>query len=97
VASDDDARRDRSPAPRRGAALPAVLVVVGAALLAAGAGLASRWSSGSGWFAYAPLSGTTFAPSPSPAPGLVLAVVAAGGILVGLGVGLAVGRRRGDG
>jgi heme/copper-type cytochrome/quinol oxidase subunit 1 len=93
---DDEAGPGRTPAPPR-AALPAVLAVVGAALLAVGAWLASRWSASFGWFAYAPLSGTAFVPSLSPPPGLVLAVVAAGGVLVGLGAGLALGRRRRDG
>ncbi len=72
-----------------------MLVALGAALLAGGAWLASRWSASFGWFAYAPVSGATFTPALTPAPGLVLAVVAAGGILVGLGVGLALARRRG--
>lgn len=100
MTTDDDAGPDRSPAPRRSTALPVVLVAAGAALLAVGGWLASRWSFAVGWFAYAPLSGAAFAPSLSPAPGLVLAVVAAGGILVGLGVGLRLGSRtgpRGDG
>ncbi|TWH33805.1 hypothetical protein [Isoptericola variabilis] len=46
-----------------------------------------------GWFAYAPLSETTFVPSPHPLLLTALAVGAVGVLLVGVAVGIVVGRR----
>lgn len=70
----------------------ATLVVVGLALLAAAAWFASRPTS-AGWFAYAPLSDTTFVPVGAYPPGLSALLAAAGALLVGIASGFVLGRR----
>lgn len=72
----------------------AALVLVGVALLAVAAWVASRPTS-SGWFAYAPLSGTTFVPRGAYPLGTAALLAGAGALLVGGAVGFVVGRRSG--
>ncbi|MFE5342849.1 hypothetical protein ACFQ80_21700 [Isoptericola sp. NPDC056578] len=67
-------------------------LVVGVVLLLVGIRIELP-RAGSGWFAYAPLSGTVFVPG----NGLYWfgpALVGAGALLVGLGGGFLLGRRR---
>ncbi|MFF8345478.1 hypothetical protein ACF049_03925 [Cellulosimicrobium funkei] len=86
------------PAPRpvrpRGAAVVLVaLVVLGVGLLLAALWVASRPTS-FGWFAYAPVSGTTFVPVGAYPPGAAALLAGAGALLVGGAVGFVLGRRR---
>jgi heme/copper-type cytochrome/quinol oxidase subunit 1 len=69
------------------------LVVLGLVLLGAAAWVGSRPMS-SGWFAYAPLSDTTYVPGPGPALGTAALLSGAGALLVGGAAGFVVGRRR---
>jgi heme/copper-type cytochrome/quinol oxidase subunit 1 len=84
------------PAPRRRAPAWLLLVagVVGAALAGVGTWLLAR--PGPGWFAYAPVSGSTY--QPSRAGGLPVALLVLGLVLLGASVaGGVVRRRRGAG
>ncbi|MFC8920990.1 hypothetical protein [Cellulosimicrobium sp. NPDC057127] len=78
--------------PRGATVVLVVLVVVGVALLGGAAWLASRPLS-FGWFAYAPLSETTFSPVGAYSPGLSALLAAAGALLLGLAGGFLLGRR----
>ncbi|MGW2093564.1 hypothetical protein [Promicromonospora sukumoe] len=83
------------PAPRRPVSTRAVLVVllvVGLALLAAAVWSGTRPVS-YGWFAYAPLSDTTYVPNPGLAPGTTALLAGLGALLVGGAAGFVVGRR----
>lgn len=83
------------PVPRRGRAarvvLPA-LVVLGLVLLGAAAWVESRPAPGD-WFAYAPLSDTTYVPVGTSAPGTAVLLSGAGALLIGGAAGFVVGRR----
>lgn len=68
------------------------LVVLGLALLCAAAWVGNR-PAPSGWFAYAPLSDTTYVPGGVSSPGTVALLSAAGTLLLGGAAGFAVGRR----
>jgi hypothetical protein len=46
-----------------------------------------------GWFAYAPLSDTTYVPRGTPAPGTAVLLSGAGALLIGGAAGFVVGRR----
>ncbi|MGM7423279.1 hypothetical protein [Cellulosimicrobium sp. CpK407] len=72
----------------------AALVLVGVALLAVAGWVASR-PTASGWFAYAPLSGTTFVPGGAYPLGTAALLAGAGALLLGGAVGFVVGRRSG--
>ena len=90
-------RPQPAPRPRRvsvATVVLAALVLLGVALLLAAAWLAGRPTS-SGWFAYAPLSDTTFVPSGAFPVGSTALLAAAGALLVGGAVGFVVGRRSG--
>jgi heme/copper-type cytochrome/quinol oxidase subunit 1 len=94
-----DVTAPEQPAPRpvrpRGAAVVLVaLVVLGVGLLLAALWVASRPTS-FGWFAYAPVSGTTFVPVGAYPPGAAALLAGAGALLVGGAVGFVLGRRRG--
>jgi heme/copper-type cytochrome/quinol oxidase subunit 1 len=85
------------PVPRRGRAVRVVvplLAVLGLVLLgtAAAAWLESR-SPSNGWFAYAPLSDTTYVPGGTLTPGTAVLLSGAGALLLGGAVGFVVGRR----
>ena len=93
-----DVTAPEQPAPRpvrpRGAAVVLVaLVVLGVGLLLAALWVASRPTS-FGWFAYAPVSGTTFVPVGAYPPGAAALLAGAGALLVGGAVGFVLGRRR---
>jgi hypothetical protein len=77
--------------PRVATVVLAVLLLLGAALLLVAAWLASRPTS-FGWFAYAPLSDTTFVPVGAYPPGTAAFLAGAGALLVGGAVGFLVGR-----
>jgi heme/copper-type cytochrome/quinol oxidase subunit 1 len=83
------------PVPSRGravrVAVPA-LVVLGLVLLGTAAWLESR-PAPNGWFAYAPLSDTTYTPGGTFAPGTAVLLSGAGALLLGGAVGFVVGRR----
>ncbi|GAA3223074.1 hypothetical protein ACFP63_06455 [Oerskovia jenensis] len=88
-----------APAPRprprsRGAVLG---LVAGVLLVGVGAWLASRssWWTSFGWFAYAPLSGETFAPPRPWAHTVGLAAVGAGLLVLGFVAGWVLARRGG--
>ncbi|MCA5892033.1 hypothetical protein LEP48_01540 [Isoptericola sp. NEAU-Y5] len=81
------------PAPARGRRWAAAAVVAGAVLLTVGAWQALTWDFRVGWFAYAPLSDTTFTPV-IPNYWLPTALIGVGALLVGLGAGFLLGRRR---
>ncbi|MEV0891612.1 hypothetical protein [Promicromonospora sp. NPDC050262] len=82
-----------APRPERASRLVlAVLVVLGLALLGAAAWVGSRPAS-FGWFAYAPLSDTTYVPGGTSSPGTVALLSSAGTLLLGGAAGFAVGRR----
>jgi hypothetical protein len=78
--------------PRVATVVLAALVLVGVALLAVAAWVASR-PTPSGWFAYAPLSGTTFVPGGAYPLGTAAFLAGAGALLVGGAVGFVLGRR----
>ncbi|MFD7310234.1 hypothetical protein [Promicromonospora sp. NPDC059942] len=81
-----------APRPERTARVVLVaLVVVGLALLGGAAWVGSRPAPT--WFAYAPLSGTTYTPRGTPSSGTVALLSAAGTLLLGGAAGFAVGRR----
>ncbi|MBN0039091.1 hypothetical protein JN535_02735 [Cellulosimicrobium cellulans] len=85
------------PSPRRprvATVVLASLVLVGVTLLAVAAWVASRPTS-SGWFAYAPLSGTTFVPTGAYPLGTAALLAGAGALLVGGAIGFVLGRRSG--
>ncbi|SKC76041.1 SPW repeat-containing protein [Krasilnikoviella flava] len=69
-------------------------IIVGAVLVVLGVYQASTWSFAFGWFAYAPLSDTTFHPR-IPNFWVPPALIGVGATLVGLGGGFLLGRRRG--
>ncbi|MFD6138766.1 hypothetical protein [Promicromonospora sp. NPDC060271] len=69
-----------------------LLAVLGLVLLGAAAWFASRPTPG-GWFAYAPLSDTTYVPGGTFAPGTLVLLSGAGALLIGGAVGFVVGRR----
>ena len=77
----------------RGRWLAITAVVAGAVLVAVGAWQALTWDFTVSWFAYAPLSDTTFAPV-IPNYWLPPALIGVGALLVGLGAGFLLGRRR---
>jgi heme/copper-type cytochrome/quinol oxidase subunit 1 len=82
------------PVPRRGRAVHVVipaLAVLGLVLLGAAAWFESRPAPG--WFAYAPLSDTTYVPGGASAPGAAVLLSGAGALLIGGAVGFVVGRR----
>jgi heme/copper-type cytochrome/quinol oxidase subunit 1 len=79
--------------PRVAAVVLAALVVLGTGLLLAALWVASRPTS-FGWFAYAPVSGTTFVPVGAYPPGAAALLAGAGALLVGGAVGFVLGRRR---
>ncbi|WP_454856616.1 hypothetical protein [Promicromonospora soli] len=84
-----------APRPPRTARLVLVgLVVVGLALLAAAVWAQSRTPS-SGWFAYAPLSETTYTPAGAPPLGTAALLSGAGALLLGGAAGFVIGRRTG--
>jgi heme/copper-type cytochrome/quinol oxidase subunit 1 len=68
------------------------LVVLGLVLLGAAVWAESRTAS-YGWFAYAPLSDTTYAPSGPSSGGTVALLSGAGALLLGGAAGFVVGRR----
>jgi heme/copper-type cytochrome/quinol oxidase subunit 1 len=81
------------PHPARAARIVLVaLVVLGLALLATAVWVESR-SMPTGWFAYAPLSGTTYTPSGSYTLRAPALLTGAGALLLGGAAGFAVGRR----
>jgi len=82
------------PRPRRTA--PGVIVgaVAGAVLVGVGGWLASR-PVPVGWFAYAPLSETTYLPPRPPSHSLGLVALGAGLLLLGFVAGWVAARRRG--
>lgn len=83
------------PAPRRPVSTRAVLValvVAGVALLAAALWAGTRPVS-YGWFAYAPLSESTYIPSAGPPPAVTALLAGLGALLVGGAAGFVVGRR----
>jgi len=82
----------RTRRPRAAAVVLVLLVVLGVALVAAAAWLASRPTS-FGWFAYAPASGTSFVPQGAYPPGTTAALAGAGALLLGLAGGFVLGRR----
>lgn len=71
----------------------AASVVVGVIAVAFAVLLWSRARPSFGWFAYAPLSDTTFMPAAYPTLVTALVVGALGLLLVGAAVGIVVGRR----
>ncbi|MFD4990845.1 hypothetical protein ACFWH7_03765 [Cellulosimicrobium cellulans] len=77
--------------PRVATVVLAVLLLLGVALLVVAASLASRPTS-FGWFAYAPLSDTTFVPVGAYPPGIAAFLAGAGALMVGGAVGFLVGR-----
>ncbi|MEV8176813.1 hypothetical protein ACWGRS_02740 [Cellulosimicrobium funkei] len=79
--------------PRGAAVVLVALVVLGVGLLLAALWVASRPTS-FGWFAYAPVSGTTFVPVGAYPPGAAALLAGAGALLVGGAVGFVLGRRR---
>ncbi|MEL7977358.1 hypothetical protein AAG589_15960 [Isoptericola sp. F-RaC21] len=81
------------PRTRRGTWLAVASIVVGGGLVVWALVRPVSYAS-FGWFAYAPLSGTTYSPV---APGLAvtLGLFGAGALLIGLGAGFLLGRRRG--
>lgn len=82
------------PVPRRGRAVRVVvpvLAVLGLVLLGAAAWVESRPAPG--WFAYAPLSDTTYVPGGTFAPGTAALLSGAGALLLGGAVGFVAGRR----
>lgn len=82
------------PLPRRGRVAQVVipaLAVLGLVLLGTAAWVESRPASG--WFAYAPLSDTTYVPAATFAPGTAVLLSGAGALLIGGAVGFVVGRR----
>ncbi|MGO1242112.1 MAG: hypothetical protein ACTMHU_11840, partial [Cellulosimicrobium funkei] len=79
--------------PRVAAVALVALVVLGVGLLLAALWVASRPTS-FGWFAYAPVSGTTFVPVGAYPPGAAALLAGAGALLVGGAVGFVLGRRR---
>jgi heme/copper-type cytochrome/quinol oxidase subunit 1 len=80
------------PRPGRTALVVLVsLVVLGVGLLAVAAWVATR-PTAYGWFAYAPMSNTTFSPSMAYPPFTAALLAGAGALLVGGAVGFAVGR-----
>ncbi|MGI5190920.1 hypothetical protein ACQEVI_22470 [Promicromonospora sp. CA-289599] len=83
------------PVPRRERAVRVVvpvLAVLGLVLLGTAAWFESRPTS-YGWFAYAPLSGTTYVPDGTYAPGAAALLSGAGALLIGGAVGFVLGRR----
>ncbi|MBD5785882.1 hypothetical protein IF650_06775 [Cellulosimicrobium terreum] len=85
----------RRPRSSRRAATNVALAVasaLGVALLVTAAWIASRPAS-YGWFAYAPLSDTTFTPSGAYPPGQSALLAAGGALLLGLVGGFVLGRR----
>ena len=83
------------PVPRRGRAARVVvplLAVLGLVLLGTAAWVESRPAPG-GWFAYAPLSDTTYVPRGTFAPGAAVLLVGAGALVLGGAIGFVVGRR----
>lgn len=88
-----------APAPRpRPRSRGAVLGLAGGVILVGvGAWLASRsyWWTSFGWFAYAPLSGETFAPPRPWAQTLGMVAVGVGLLVLGFVAGWVVARRRG--
>ncbi|MFI2362450.1 hypothetical protein [Promicromonospora sp. NPDC019610] len=84
-----------APAARPGRSARVVLValvVVGLALLGTAAWVGNR-PAPTGWFAYAPLSDTTYVPGGVSSPRTVAVLSAAGTLLLGGAAGFAVGRR----
>lgn len=77
--------------PRTAGVVLAALVVLGVALLCVAAWVASRPTS-YGWFAYAPLSNTTFTPGSPGLSGRAALLAGAGALLIGGAVGFLVGR-----
>ena len=83
------------PEPRRPISTRAVLtvlVVVGLALLVAAVWAGTRPMT-YGWFAYAPLSETTYVPYRGMTPGTTALLAGLGALLVGGAAGFVVGRR----
>lgn len=78
--------------PRVATVVLVAMTGLGVALLGLGAWLARRPPS-FGWFAYAPLSNTTFTPGAAYPPGLAALAAAVGALLLGAVVGFLVGRR----
>lgn len=82
------------PVPRRRRAVRVVvpvLAVLGLVLLGTAAWVESRPAPG--WFAYAPLSDTTYLPRGTFAPGTAALLSGAGAVMLGGAVGFVVGRR----
>lgn len=83
-----------SPVPRPARTARIVLtglVLAGLALL--GAAVWSESTTPSGWFAYAPLSDTTYVPDRTPSLGTAALLSGAGALLLGGAAGFVVGRR----
>ncbi|MFD6136519.1 hypothetical protein [Isoptericola sp. NPDC056618] len=78
---------------RRERVLVRAALVVGAVLVVLGVYQASTWTFTLGWFAYAPLSDTTFHPQ-IPNWWVPPAMIGVGALLAGLGGGFLLGRRR---
>jgi heme/copper-type cytochrome/quinol oxidase subunit 1 len=90
--ADMTAPQSSAPRPSRTAGIVLVaLVVLGLLLLGAAAWVQSRTSFG--WFAYAPLSATTYNPNPVFSLGTAALLSGAGALLVGGAAGFVVGRR----
>lgn len=90
-----DMTASQSPAPRparTARVVLAALVVVGAALLGAAVWAESHMPP-TGWFAYAPLSETTYVPAGAPLLGTAALLSGAGALLLGGAAGFVVGRR----
>jgi heme/copper-type cytochrome/quinol oxidase subunit 1 len=68
------------------------LAILGLVLLGTAAWFESR-PAPYGWFAYAPLSDTTYVPGGTSAPGTAVLLSGAGALLLGGAVGFLVGRR----
>ena len=82
-----------APRPARTArVVVGALVVLGLGLLGASAWVGSRLAP-AGWFAYAPLSDTTYQPAGAALPDTAALLAGAGALLVGGAAGFVVGRR----
>ncbi|WP_369374037.1 hypothetical protein AB1046_07845 [Promicromonospora sp. Populi] len=81
------------PGPARAVRVVLVaLFVIGLVLLGAAAWVESR-STSYGWFAYAPLSETTYVPAGAYSLGTAALLAGAGTLLIGGAIGFVVGRR----